>query len=416
MKKYLQIKFLIIFILGFSCGIPLPLTAATLTLWLSDHGIDRTMIGIFVAVAMPYSIKFLWAPFLDFVPIPMLSKLLGRRRSWLLSSQIILMALIFCFGFLNPSDNIALMALMAMAIAAVSATQDMVVDAYRIENLSNDEQGIGGAVYAYGYRLAMLLTSAGALFIAHFFNWNMAYHLSAIALLVGIITTLLIKEKKYEKAERMNRKEMLHNNIIKPFLEFTTRPQWTWILILVLFYKLCDAYAGSMTSTFLVEMGFTKIEIAKVVKTYGLIATLLGVMLGGYLADKIKMFWALLLGIVVQALSNLGFLLQVQNGHDVNSLLWVIGIDNFSGGIGSAVLVAYLSRLCNKQFTATQYALLAAIASMGRTMISTTSGFMVNTLGWSGFFAFSTTLALPSLVLLFIIYNPCRKQNYAVQG
>ncbi len=292
-------------------------------------------------------------------------------------------------------------AMMALVVAMLSATQDIIIDAYRVEILEEKQQGAGAAAIVLGYRIGILASGAGALLLAEFTGWFVTYGCMALLLLPGMAAGLLAGEPASIKPmARKNQHAWLRRSVISPFTDFARHPGWVTILLFVIFYKLGDAFAGVMTNPFLVDIGFSKKEIAVIVKTWGLAATLIGAFLGGSLVHRIGILRSLWLGGLLQMASNLMFVWQAYAGHDPLALAAVITMENLSGGLGTAAFVAYISILCQREYTATQYALLSALAAAGRTWLSAASGGFAETMGWAPFFLFSTALALPGLLLL----------------
>lgn len=407
---------------GFASGLPLALTASTLTTWLADVGVSLTAIGFFAAVATPYSLKFLWAPLLDRVRLGPLAAVFGHRRSWLLILQMALMAAIAGLGASDPSVTPMRTALLALLVAFLSASHDVVIDAYRVEILKVDQYAAGAAMIQFGYRLAMLTSGAGALFLADRMAWADVYLIMGGLMLVGLLAVILNPEPVANGSDTLAHEEQvaarlvgrhrvirwLYVAVAAPFHEFFTRngvKVAAVILAFVVFYKFGDALAGTMTNPFLIRLGFTKTEIAEVVKVFGFIATLAGLAIGGVLIRALGMFGALLLCGVLQLASNLMFAAQAMVGVDLGFLALTIGIENLAGGMGSAVFVAYLSSLCNLAFTATQYALLSSLAVVGRTLLSTGGGAVADAVGWVPFFLITTLAAVPGLLLLVYLHR-----------
>jgi len=409
MKKQKSAKnFVIIFFLGISSGLPLALVLSTLKAFLVDKGFDLKTIGFFSLVSLPYTFKFCFAPIIDSCAIPFLTKIFGQRRSWIILSQLFLVIFILLLGSAGLEANISAIAIFALLLAFSSASQDVVIDGYRIELIEKENQGLAASFYIYGYRIGMLISGAGALVIAEVFGWNAVYFVMAFCMLSAVIVTLFADEtrKNWLKEERAKKRDFaswFKHSVIDPFLDFTSHKSWLVILVFVVLFKLADAFAGSLTLPFLLEIGFTKIEIASIVKTFGLFATLFGVFCGGLLVKKIGIMKGLWIAGIVQMLSNLGFSYLAKIGYDTNVLYAVIFIENFSGGIGDAVFVAYLSSLCNVAFSATQYALLASLATFARSVLVANAGIVAQDIGWYNFFVFSATLAIPGFVLLFLL-------------
>lgn len=400
---YLQPRLLLIGLLGFYSGLPLALTASTLTAWLADAGVERAAIGLFAAIATPYAFKFLWAPLLDGVRLPILHRLLGRRRAWLLVTQALLACALAAMLWANPAHAPQLTALVGVIIATLSATQDTVIDAYRVERLAPEEQGGGAAMATLGYRIGMLISGAGALYLADRYGWEATYLIMAALAASGIIVTLLMRSTDTAETEaRLPHSfgQFIRNAVVAPFTDFMTRPLWLQVLAFVILYKLGDAFMGIMFNPFLLDLGFAKTEIAKIVKLYGFAATLLGTFLGGWLVARWGMYRTLLLTGFVHMLTNLMLVVQAKLGANHEFLIASITLENLSGGMSTAAFIAYLSALCKRNYTATQYALLSSLAAFGRTWLSTPSGWLSATLGWQAFFAIASLMALPGLALL----------------
>jgi PAT family beta-lactamase induction signal transducer AmpG len=409
---------MLIGLLGFFSGLPLALTASTLTAWLADAEVARSSIGLFAAIATPYALKFLWAPLLDGLRIPFLTARLGRRRSWLLITQVLLATAIAAMAFTNPSVNPWMTALVGVIIATLSATQDTVIDAYRVERLPTAQQGSGAAWATFGYRIGMLVSGAGALYLADRLGWHTTYLLMAALVGTSIFITLLMRESIAASPADSAKPSrglaampaFINAYVIAPFRDFTTRPMWLQVLAFVILYKLGDAFMGVMFNPFLLDLGFTKTEIAKVVKFYGLIATILGTFAGGWVVARVGMFRSLLLCGFMHMLTNFLLIVQARLGADLHFLTISISLENFTGGMSTAAFIAYLSALCRITYTATQYALLSSLAAFGRTWLSTPSGALAESVGWEVFFAIASLMAVPGLLLLIWLE---RKKNAA---
>lgn len=404
---YFQPKFLVILALGFSGGVPLALSASTLFVWMRETGVDLTTIGIFAALGTPYTLKFLWSPLVDQLHLPILTKLFGRRRSWLIFSQALLIAAIIGLGFSAPDINPLITAMMALLVAFFSATQDIVIDAFRIEKLERDEQAAGAASYVYGYRIGMLASGAGALYIATFYSWSVTYIAMAGLILVGTVATLLSKEPEAstvaEKDRPKNAFALIERAVISPFADFVKRKGWIAILLFITLFKFGDALVGTMTNPFLIDLDFTKIEIANISKLFGFWATMGGLGLGGLILAKVSLFRALLISFVVQIGSTTMFVIQAHVGHNLELLAGTIAAENLASGMGTAVFIAYLSVLCNVKYTATQYALFSSLFAISRTLLSTGSGALAEQFGWAFFFILTMVAAIPGLILLFMM-------------
>ncbi|MBM3545680.1 MAG: AmpG family muropeptide MFS transporter [Alphaproteobacteria bacterium] len=400
---YREPRLLAILLMGFSSGLPLALTGATLGVWLAEAGLSLTAIGLFALVGTAYNFKFVWSPLIDRLPLPVLTRLLGRRRGWAVLIQVLLGLAIFVLGLADPRIDPWWTALGAVAVAFLSASQDIVLDAYRVELLEDREQAAGAAATQVGYRFGMLAAGAGALYLATFFGWQVTYATMGALMAVGILTVLFTREPAATEALAPTRPGIsgwIADAVFAPFADFVTRPNWLLILVFVVLYKLGDALAGTVSSPFYVAMGFSKIEIANISKIFGVVSTLVGVALGGVVTYRLGLLRGLMVCGVLQALSNLMFAIQAMVGYDVTMLMVTIATENITGGMGSAAFVAYLSSLCSVSYTATQYALLSSLAATARTMLSSSGGWLAETLGWVPFFGFTVLAAIPGLLLL----------------
>lgn len=475
---YAEKRLIITLLLGFSSGLPLALTGGTLQARLTESGVDLSTIGFFTLVGVSYSLKFIWAPMIDRAPAPFGFSRLGRRRGWMLFFQGALLLAIGLLGFSDPQRWPAWTAAAAVVVAFLSASQDIVIDAYRIELLDASQQGAGAAMTQYGYRLGMLSSGAGALFIAEFYSWRAAYIAAALAMTVGmlavglgaepaaneranpvespskaapvglriafiiglsifsivlfflirdtllsslslpkwvpnimatllaaaapaLVVALLPAPKDASAAPRYaSLYAWLGEAVKKPFVDISMRKGWVIILLFIVLYKLGDAALGSMAMAFYLRVGFTKLEVAAVTKVFGLVASLLGIGVGGSFVMKLGMRQSLVISGILQMLSNLMFAWQAHVGADVQWLYATIGIENFTGGLASAAFVAYLSGLCNVAFTATHYALFSSLAAVGRTVLVSPMGGIAEQIGWVRFFILSTVLAIPGMMLL----------------
>jgi MFS transporter, PAT family, beta-lactamase induction signal transducer AmpG len=423
---YREPRLIAVLLMGFSSGLPLALTFGTLSYWLAEVGVSLTAIGLFGLVRTSYSLKFLWSPLIDRLRVPFLTARLGRRRSWALTIQLPLALAIFALGRTDPRVDPAATALAAVVVAFLSASQDIVIDAYRIELLRPEEQGAGAAATQWGYRFGMLASSAGALYAASFGGWHLAYGLMAGLMLVGMATVWLTPEPGGVRppgtlagtlpdtlpgagaAQRV--KTWLRRAVVAPFLDMFERNgayQLAAIALFVVLYKFGDALAGSMANPLYVALGFTKVEVATISKVFGVAATLVGVAAGGVFVARLGVFRTLFVCGALQALSNLMYAVLVWAGHDVSVLTISIGAENLTGGMASAAFVAYLSRLCSREFTATQYALLSSLATVGLNVLAASGGYFAQHLGWIDFFVASTAACIPALLLLlWIMHRP----------
>ena len=404
-----------ILLMGFASGLPLLLTLSTLSYWLAKVGVDKTTIGLFALVGLPYSLKFLWAPVLDHTRLPWLSARLGRRRAWALVIQAALILAILALGATDPLSNPWATAGAALAVAFCSASQDIVIDAYRIEILERHEQGAGAATTQIGYRFGLLVAGAGAVTLSDYVAWPAIFAALAGLVALSMLVVLLAPRPDAESKLTATRPgkptsaaDWLRGAVVAPFAEFLRRPGWLAVLAFVLLYKFGDAIGGVMANPFYVELGFTGLEIGSITKVFGMFATIAGGLAGGLLVARFGIFPALLAGGILQAATNLLFAAQAVIGHDIGFLALTIGADNFTGGLGSAAFVAYLSSLCNLAFTGTQYALLTSLMAFGRTVMSSGGGWLADRMDWVPFFVLTTGLAIPGLVLLVWLMRQAR--------
>lgn len=400
MNAYLEIfrsrRVAVVCLLGFSSGLPLALTTGTLQAWMTVSGVDLATIGIFTLVGIPYTWKFLWAPFMDrYVP-----PFLGRRRGWIAAMQMLLGAGIAIMGALDPVTMPWALAALALMVAFISASQDVVFDAYRADVLRPAERGIGAAVSVLGYRLAMLVSGALALILSDQIGWQNTYWLMAALMIAAIGATLFGPEPEVE----VTPPKTLTEAVIEPLREFFARHGAWGLLLLIVLYKLGDAFAGSLTTAFLIRgVDFTPTEVGAINKGMGLAATLVGVVFGGILMARLGLFRSLLMFGILQAISNLTFMWLAAIGKDYAVMVLAVGFENLAGGMGTAAFVALLMAMCDKRFTASQFALLSALAAVGRVYVGPASGYMVESIGWTTFFGFTFLIALPGLLLLFLM-------------
>jgi PAT family beta-lactamase induction signal transducer AmpG len=403
------------FFLGFSAGLPLLLVLGTLGFWLREAGIDRSTIGYLSWVALFYAGKWLWAPLVDRVPILFLTKRLGRRRSWLLVAQAIIIFGLIGMATTDPKQNLEPIVWFALLVAFGSATQDIALDAFRIESAKAQYQAALAASYQTGYRLAMIWAGAGALWLAARAEtttgiylaeaWQFAYLCMALSISVGVVTTLLSPEPQavlLPKARSTG--QWLQQTLIEPFADFISRYRWQAFLILglIAIYRISDVVMGIMANPFYVDMGYTKDEVAAVTKVFGVIMTLVGAFLGGLLTMRFGVMRVLLLGGILSAASNLLFAWLSTRGHDLNGLVWVISADNLSSGIASAAFIAYLSSLTNVQYSATQYALFSSMMLLLPKWLAGFSGVYVDTFGYEHFFIATALIGIPVLILIML--------------
>jgi PAT family beta-lactamase induction signal transducer AmpG len=417
-RVYLEPRILGILLLGFASGLPLALTGATLTMRLAEAGVQIAAIGFFAWVGIAYGWKFLWSPVVDQVPLPFLCRLLGRRRGWLLATQLALALAILFLGLADPTAGLARVAAFAVLVAFLSATQDIVIDAFRVELVSVDRQGAAAAMLVIGYRLAMFTSGAGALLLAEWYGWEFAYGAMATLLLAAVAVTLALPEPLAPTAPvEAGTLARLEEAVVAPFAEFFRRNGTTSALLVLLFvvlYKLGDALLGALTSPLYVTLGFAKTEVAAIVKSWGLVAVLVGGLLGGLVVKRLGLLPALWVCGIAQMASNLLFLPLYAAGHDLLLLGATITVENLAGGMGTTAFVAYLSALCNVSYTATQYALLSSLMAQARTFLAGFAGLLQVALGWPGFIFLTTLAALPGLALIRLLDRRVRGGTAAV--
>jgi len=391
----------VMLLLGFSSGLPLALTSGTLQAWLTVDGVDLHTIGLFTLVGLPYTLKFLWSPLMDrFVP-----PWLGRRRGWMIATQLALMLGIAAMGFSSPQHAPLTLAALALVVAFISASQDIAFDAYRADVLRDKERGIGAAVSVLGYRVAMLVSGAVALIVADRLGWQFTYILMAGLLAVGMVAALFGPEPEIDVPPPRTLKEA----VVGPLQEFFARRGAVLLLLAIVLYKLGDAFAGTLSTAFLLRgVGFSLTDVGAVNKGLGTVAVIAGALFGGVLMVRLGLFRALLLFGILQAVSNLSFMLLAWVGKDYALLVTAVAFENITGGMGTAAFVAFLMALCNHRYTATQYALLSAFAALGRQYLGAPAGYLVEAVGWVEFFFITTLVALPGVWLLWKLRTEIR--------
>jgi MFS transporter, PAT family, beta-lactamase induction signal transducer AmpG len=405
LEAYANRRVLLILPLGFASGLPLLLTFSTLSAWLATAGVSRAAIGAFALVGTPYAFKFVWSPVIDQIPPPIP---LGRRRGWGITIQIALVGATLGLGRCNPKSDLILMGALALVVAFLSASQDIIIDAYRVEILTIEQQGPGAGMIQTGYRIAMLASGAGALIIAARAGWFAAYATMAALLAVGMLVFLFGPEPK-APAESLHatsdsRREAIRQwfatAVAGPFADFMRRPLWPAILLFVFGYKLGEAMAGVMAMPLYVSLGFSLDEIAAISKVFGFFATVVGALAGGLVTARLGIVRALIVCGILQSAGNLFYVLQAVGGHRLDYLALCVAAENLTGAMAGAALIAYLSELCSPAFTATQYALLSSLAAVGRAVVASTGGVLADALGWVPFFLLTTVATVPALLLL----------------
>ncbi len=396
-----------ILFLGFSSGLPLALTGSTLQAWLSVENVDIKTIGLYSIVGFPYTYKFLWSPLLDYLK----PGFFDQRRSWIVITQLACAALIACMAFLG-ADSLLALAAVAAGLAFFSSTQDMAVDAYRTELLPAEERGLGAAYYVTGFRVAMLASGGLALILAgSFLGWKGTFLLMAGLMVVASLITA-VSPRVGDRAQSKP-KESLIAIIRNSAKDFMSKEAALWLLLLIVLYKVGDAFAGSLSTSFLLRgLGFTLTEVGAINKTVSLIATLAGTFIGGWLMVRIGLFKSLMIFGVLQAFSNLSFWALTLIEPNVLAMGAAVGIENLCGGMGTAAFVGLLTSMCSKEFSATQYALLSSLASFGRVYLSAPAGYVVAAVGWGDFFIYSTLAALPGLIALYFLRSSVNKLTH----
>ena len=392
LKVFFSRRMLVAFVMGFACGLPLLLTISVLQAWMKDEGVDLAVIGMMALVGLPYTLKFLWAPFLDRFSLPFL----GRRRGWMLVAQIALILSIAGLGQSDPVQNPWLLVFAAFLVTFFSASQDIVVDAYRREDLADEELGLGSSLYVNGYRVGMLLASGGGLIMADHMDFSGVYLILAVCMLPGLIATLLTPEP----ATPAGTPKTMREAVVDPLVEYFSRNGALWILVFILLYKIGDTMASAMTTPFYLDIGFSKSEIGAVVKLFGFWATITGALAGGVMMIKLGINRSLWVFGFLQALSTAGFALLANVGYSIPLLSSVIAFENLSSGMGTAAYAAFMASITNKKFTATQYALLTSLMGIPRVLASAPTGFLAKNVGWETFFIFCTLIAIPGMLLL----------------
>lgn len=408
LKKFASSKRMwVVLLMGFSSGFPFLLVGGTLKTWLSREHIDISTIGFFSLVSLSYSLKFLWAPIVDRYKL----FFFGRRRSWILFTQILIALALFQLSTLNPDSNLPMMAIIASVVAFLSATQDIAIDAYRREILDDDEMGLGSTLTQYGYRLAMLMSGGIAIGLVDpkslDLTWNQLYMLMAVVMAVMTLVTLWAPEPQ----DFGDTPKTLKAAVIEPFRDFFSRDKALFILSFVFLFKLGDAIGASMLNPFYVEMGYSNLDIALIAKSVGLVASLTGLLIGGLLIFKMGIVRSLWVFGFLQATATAGFSLITYTGPEKWALAVTVVLEDICTGMGSAAFIAYLSTITNKKFTGTQFALLSALATSGRNVFSAVAGVMVKELGWAPFFWVSGLLGIPGLIMLWFIQKQANENE-----
>jgi MFS transporter, PAT family, beta-lactamase induction signal transducer AmpG len=412
-RYYLQQKIVVIFFLGFSSGLPFPLVYSTLSFWLAEAGVQLSTVSTFAWLGFAYSLKFIWAPLVDSLRLPVLTRIFGRRRGWMLLAQLSIGLSLLALSGIDPTQHIEAFALVAFAVAFSSATQDIVIDAYRIECAESRMQGVLAAAYQYGYRVAMLIGMAGALALAEYASWTATYMAMAGCMVIGIVTTLWCKEPVAQIRQSMYAGRSAIEKVVRwfthaiadPFADFFKRfGQFAIVmLIFISLYRISDYVLGILANPFYYEIGFSKLQIAGIAKFYGLWVSLFGIGAGGWAVVKYGVNRCLVIATILIASTNLFFAALVLVGPEAWMLAVTISADNFAQGLSGTVLIAYLSSLTNRSFTATQYALLSSFMSLLGKLTAGFSGNVQESIGWLGFFLYAAALGIPAIILSVIV-------------
>ncbi len=412
LRVYIDPPVLVVILLGFASGLPLALTGSTLQVWMREAGVSLGTIGLYSLIGLPYVLKFLWAPLLDHIPLPWLTRRFGRRRGWLLAAQGVLMIAIAGIGLVDPVSSPVLLAAIALVVAFASATQDIAIDAYRVERLEVSKQAAGVAGYVFAFRVAMVVSGAGSLMLVGVFEplavnahggWPFAYAVMAALMLCGMATVLIAREPALSVAAGEARPSM-RAMILEPLRDFMARSHWLAILVFIALFKLGDAFAATLFGAFAIDLGFDRATYGAVSNLYGLAAVLVGGFFGGLAGRALSMVPLLWLAGLLQAVSNLAYFGLALAGPDVSALIAAVTTENLAGGFGTVVFVAFLGSLCrNPRHTATQFALLSAIAVLPRTVLTAPAGYLAQSAGWPAFFIASVVASVPALVLLAVL-------------
>ncbi len=405
---YIRPRSMVMLALGFSAGLPFYMIYQNLSLWLAEAGVDKGEIGLFAWTGFAFSFKFLWAPAVDRLPIPILEKMVGRRRAWMAAAQIGVALTLLAMSAADPAGNLVIVALIAVVMAFMAATQDIAIDAWRIEAATDEEQGVMAAMYQYGYRVAIMVAGAGALIVADNVNWPAAYQFMALLMGIGLLTALFapkVEVREYEPPAAAPLSETITKSIVGPFRDFFSRygVHAIVILLFISLFRVPDFLMGYMTGPLYIELGYDKTTIGAVRSGAGLFATLFGVFLGGVIVSRISFKWALLFGVLSQSLTNLIYSWLALSEATTGGLAFAVIVDNVAYGAAGTILIAYMSSLTNTAFTATQYALFSSFYALPGKFVGGFSGFMVEAAGFAWFFAITAIVGIPAAILVFFL-------------
>jgi PAT family beta-lactamase induction signal transducer AmpG len=420
-KIYTQPQLLIILLLGMISGLPFLLTLSTLSFWMAESGVSKTTIGLFMLVSFPYSLKFLWAPFTDHFSIPYLTKRLGKRRSWALLSQFGLCLSLYALAHCNPSQAILMTAISAFLVSFFSATQDIIIDAYRIEILKQENNGAGAALEAIGFRFGMLASGAGALYLAHTFSWRIAYLTMAVGIIGGMIVFLCISEPKHKNISLLANKhklnipfrQWLHTLFIIPWQQLPKKKELVYLLVFIFCFKMGDTVLNAMGAPFLYDLGFSKIEFANITKIFGITLMVFGGLVGGIMVSQLGILQSTVMCVILQGVSSLMFVIQSLVGYHLSILMITVGVESFCSGMVSAIFIAYISDFCKQPYTASHFTLLYSFGSLCRVIISALAGWSADHVGWTMLFLITSAFILPAMfVLIKLVQLSEANQNF----
>lgn len=420
-RIYKQPQLLTIFLLGIISGLPFLLTLSTLSFWLAESGINKTTMGLFILVSVPYSLKFLWAPFTDYFSLPYFTKRLGIRRSWGLASQTGLLFSLIVLAHCDPSQSIAFTAISAFCVSFFSASQDIVIDAYRIEILKADSSGAGAALEAIGFNFGMMTSGAGALYLAHAYTWRIAYLTMTLGVICGMIIFCRIKEPHHTKVTPLLRKNKtsmpwrhwLHNLFIVPWSQLSQKNALIYCFAFIFCFKMGDTVLNAMCAPFLCDLEFSKLEYATVTKIFGIGLMVFGGLMGGIIIHQFGILQSTIMCVCLQSISCLMFAIQSLIGHHLGVLIITVGVESFCSGMTSTIFIAYISSLCRQPYTATHFTLLYSFGSFCRVIISTLAGWSADRLGWTPLFLASSTLIIPALYILMKLTQLEKQKHHA---
>lgn len=408
LRIYTQPQLLIILVLGMISGLPFLLTLSTLSFWLAETGVSKTTIGLFMLVSLPYSLKFLWAPFADHFSVPLLTPKFGQRRSWGLVSQAGLFISLIALAHCDPRNGIALIAISSFFVSFFSASQDIIIDAYRIEILKAENSGAGAALEAIGFRFGMLASGAGALYLAHTFSWQFAYILMAIGIIFGMIFFCLIAEPKQRKnipppstqSSSRSLRQWLHTLFIVPWIQLPKKRELIYLLAFIFCFKMGDTVLNAMCAPFLCDLGFSKIEFANITKVFGITLMVVGGLVGGVMIHRLGILQSTIMCVGLQGISCLMYVIQSLVGYHLNVLIITVGVESFCSGMVSAIFIAYISNFCRQPYTASHFTLLYSFGSLCRVVISTLAGWTADSIGWTSLFLITSVFILPAIYIL----------------